>query len=164
MYWGTKSVIWLPVYLFILYMVIDRYKWNSLWVLLFAALMITASDQLSVLAKEFFARPRPSHEPGLTGIHTVYNYTGGTYGFYSSHASNTMSVAIFTILMLRGTYRWFPWLMILWACFMSYTRIYLGVHYPGDILTGLVAGIILGWIAAVLCEKVIRRFSGSKIR
>ncbi len=156
MYWGTKSVIWLPLYLYLLYLVVEKYRWDTLWVILFAALMITASDQLSVLAKEFFTRPRPSHEPGLTAIHTVYGYTGGEFGFYSSHASNTMSVAVFLIIMLRGTARWLPCMIIAWALFMSYTRIYLGVHYPGDILTGMVAGLILGWIAATLCEQAIR--------
>jgi len=156
MYWGTKSVIWLPLYLYLFYLIIEKYRWNTLWIVLFAALMITASDQLSVLVKEYFQRPRPTHEPGITGIHTVYGYTGGAFGFYSSHASNTMAVAIFVIILLRGTAAWFSWMMIGWACLMSYTRIYLGVHYPGDILTGMVAGAILGWIAATFCEKAIR--------
>jgi len=159
-YWGTQSLVWLPLYLFLLILVIRRFRWNTLWILLFIAVMILVSDQLANFAKDLFARPRPTHEPGLTGIHTVYGYTGGQFGFYSSHASNTMAIAVFLIILLRGMNRYLSWLILLWAFFMSYTRIYLGVHYPGDILIGMVAGGVIGWIAVTGCEWVIKRFSG----
>ena len=113
--------------------------------MLFAAIMIIFSDQLSNVVKDWIARPRPTHEPGLTVIHTVNGYTGGQYGFYSAHASTTMAIAIFLIRILKNQYRYFAPLILLWAFFMAYTRIYLGVHYPTDLVAGWLAGGLIGW-------------------
>ena len=157
MFWGTKTALWFPLYLIILYLIIREYRWKTLWIILFAILMILVSDQLSNLAKVFFARLRPTHEPGLMGVHTVNGYLGGTYGFYSAHASNTMAVAVFLSSLLGKFYRYFPPLIILWALFMSYTRLYLGVHYPFDLFAGIFIGIILGWAAARITLAFLRR-------
>jgi undecaprenyl-diphosphatase len=146
MYYSSKSILWLPVYLAFLYLVIRNYKWQTLLVVLFAILMITFSDQLSNLAKDGFQRFRPSNEPGLT-VHLVNAYKGGLYGFYSAHASNTFAVAVFVMMLLKHKYRYFFIPALLWALFMSYTRIYLGVHYPGDILAGMVVGSTLGYLS-----------------
>ncbi|MFZ4520702.1 MAG: phosphatase PAP2 family protein [Bacteroidales bacterium] len=151
MVWGTNSNIWLPLYLLLLYLLIRRYRWQTVWVVLFVALMIIVSDQLSNIVKEFVARPRPSHEPGLTAVHTVNGYLGGQMGFYSAHASNNMAIAVFMIVLLGSPFRYFPILMILWAVFMAYTRIYLGVHYPLDVVAGWIAGGLIGWGFGQLC-------------
>ncbi|HTX88034.1 MAG TPA: phosphatase PAP2 family protein [Bacteroidales bacterium] len=156
MYTATKGILWLPVYLVFLYLVIRKYRWQSLWILLFAALMITASDQLANLVKDLTHRYRPSQETGLE-VHLVNAYKGGTWGFYSAHASNTFSVAVFLILVLGDTYRWFFIPALLWALFMSYTRIYLGVHFPGDTLAGMAAGTLIGIVFATLSLLVIRK-------
>ena len=144
MFWGTHTITWLPLYMVLLYFTIRRYGWQTLWILLFSALMIIFSDQLSGFFKEWVARPRPTHEPGLTGIHTVNGYVGGQFGFYSAHASTNLAITVFMILLLRP-FRFFPILMLAWAFFMAYTRIYLGVHYPADILAGWIAGGLIGW-------------------
>ncbi len=157
MFWGTQSLIWLPLYLLFFYLVIRQYKWQSFWILLFAAIMILVSDQLSNVFKDWVVRPRPTFEPGLTGIHTVNGYTGGQYGFYSAHASNTLAVAIFLILILKNRYKYFTPLILFWAAFMSYTRIYLGVHYPLDIIAGWLAGSLTGFCAALLCLRIVRQ-------
>jgi undecaprenyl-diphosphatase len=142
MYDGTKALIWLPLYLYFLFLVIRKYKWNTLLIIVLTALMILVSDQLSNLVKDSVQRLRPSHQPGLV-VHIVEAYKGGTYGFYSAHASNTFSVAVFLILLLGR--KWYVVLpALLWSMFMSYTRIYLGVHYPGDIFAGWIAGGIIG--------------------
>jgi undecaprenyl-diphosphatase len=151
MFWGSKTLIWLPLYLLMLCLIIKQYKWQTLWILIFTAIMILLSDQLSNIFKDWVARPRPTFEPGLTGIHTVNGYIGGKYGFYSAHASNNMAIAIFLILILRNRYKYFSLLILSWAVFMAYTRIYLGVHYPGDILAGLFAGALIGWGFGLLC-------------
>ena len=151
MFWGTNTLIWLPLYFLLLYFVIVKYKWQAIWILLFAAIMIIVSDQLSNIFKEWVARPRPTHEPGLTGIHTVNGYLGGEFGFYSAHASSNFAIAVFMIILSGRLFRYSSVLMLAWAFFMAYTRIYLGVHYPGDILAGFVAGGFLGWGFGVLC-------------
>ncbi len=155
MTWLTMGLLWLPLYLFLLYLVIRRYRWNTLWVLLFAALLITASDQLSVAVKDAVLRLRPSQDPSLCCVHLVNGYKGGMYGFYSSHASNTLSVAILLTIVLGKSYRFVGPVMITWAVLMSYTRIYLGVHYPGDVLAGWVAGILLGILFGYGCRKLL---------
>ncbi|MEI7661301.1 MAG: phosphatase PAP2 family protein [Bacteroidota bacterium] len=155
MYYGTWTVTWIPLFLFFLYAIIRRYKWQSLWIILFAALMVAASDQLSNLVKDWVARPRPTHQPGLEGIHTVAGYTGGPYGFYSAHASTSMAIAIFLVRMLMGRYRYFTVLILFWAFFRAYTRIYLGVHYPLDLVAGWAAGGALGWGFGLACSRVV---------
>jgi undecaprenyl-diphosphatase len=98
--------------------------------------------------KPFFGRLRPSHEPELEGLlHLVDGYRGGLYGFASSHAANTFGVAIFIWLSLRKHYRWIG-VIFIWAILMSYTRIYLGVHYPTDILVGAIIGSLCGLLSA----------------
>ena len=78
-------------------------------------------------------------------IHIVDGYQGGLYGFASSHAANTMATAFFIWLIFRKIYRW-TGLIFVWAAIVIYTRIYLGVHYPGDILAGVLVGLVGGWI------------------
>jgi undecaprenyl-diphosphatase len=156
MYWGTSPYPWLPLYLLLLYYMIRRYKWQTLWVLLFAVLMIICSDQMTNFFKEWTARPRPTHDAAITGIHTVNGYLGGQFGFYSGHASNNLALAVFVIILLGRPFPYFSTIMLTWAFFMAYTRIYLGVHYPGDILAGWVAGGVIGWIFGQLCGWFVR--------
>jgi undecaprenyl-diphosphatase len=125
--------------------------------------MITFSDQISGLFKEWLARPRPTHEPGLSGVHTVCGYSGGLYGFYSGHASTTMAIAIFFILLMKERYGFMTLLLLLWPLFMSYTRIYLGVHYPGDVLFGMMMGGMIGYLTARLCQVFLRKITGNRI-
>ena len=143
MFEATKSLLWIPLYLFFLFFVIRKYKWNTLVILMLTAMMILCSDQLSDLVKETVHRLRPSHQPGLI-VHIVEAYKGGNYGFYSAHASNTFSIVVLLIILLEWKYPYVYVPAILWSLIMSYTRVYLGVHYPGDIIAGWVAGGLLG--------------------
>lgn len=143
MYYATKTMLWFPVYIFLLYLVIRKYKWQTILVLIFAAVMITVSDQLCNLVKDYFQRLRPSNEPGLA-VHLVNAYKGGPYGFYSAHASNCFAIAVFLIIILKKYYKHLCLPLILWALFLSYTRIYLGVHYPGDTIAGILIGSMIG--------------------
>jgi undecaprenyl-diphosphatase len=137
-------MVWIPLYLVFLYMVIRQYRWKTILVLVVAAIMILVSDQLANLSKDTFQRLRPSHEPGLM-VHLVNAYKGGEYGFYSSHASNTFSIAVFLIVTTYRRFKWIWLIAIPWALLMSYTRIYLGVHFPGDILAGALIGSLIGY-------------------
>ncbi len=144
----TKTEFWIPLYGFLLYLIFRDHKKQGWVAVAGIALSIIITDQItSGLMKPYFERLRPSHEPALEGIlHLVDNYRGGLYGFASSHAANTTGIAVFVFLLLRPTYTW-AWTIFIWAAIMSYTRIYLGVHYPGDILTGAVVGVIGGYIS-----------------
>ena len=145
MYWMTKGYLWIPVYLLLLYFIIKHYKYQTFYIILAYALLVTISDQTSVhLFKNFFHRFRPSHEPSLEGlVHIVNDYRGGDYGFVSSHATNFFGITTLTILFLRKKVKYLPILLIFWATLVCYTRIYLGVHYPGDILCGAIVGIVI---------------------
>jgi undecaprenyl-diphosphatase len=142
----TNILTWTPLILFLLYLTVRIFRIKALTVIVAVALLITASDQLSVLVKSDVGRPRPSNDPQISSmVHTVNGYKGGLYGFYSSHASNTFAVAMFLSLVLGRRIRYISWVLFLWAFLMSYTRIYLGLHYPLDILSGACAGLLLGW-------------------
>jgi len=143
----SKTIASIPLYAFLLYHIYVVHKQRTWGILLSIGLLILMTDQsTSGLMKPFFERLRPSHEPTLEGmVHIVNGYSGGKYGFASSHAANTFGVAMFLSCLLKPEKPWISWLF-LWAAFVSYTRIYLGVHYPGDIIVGALIGVVFGWL------------------
>ncbi len=142
----TRTEFWIPLYLLLLFVTFRHYRKEGWLVLIGVAVAILLADRItSGLMKPLFLRLRPSHEPALEGLlHLVNDYRGGAYGFASSHAANTMGVAFFFYMLFRNVTRWIS-MMFIWAIIMSYTRIYLGVHYPGDILIGALVGILSGY-------------------
>jgi len=151
----TKTLTWLPLYLLLLYLVIKDHRKESWRVLVAIAFTLLLTDQLtSSIMKPWFERLRPSRDPELAGmLHLVDGYTGGLYGFASSHAANSFGIAMFLWLLYKNTRKWMATLF-LWAAFFTYTRIYLGVHYPGDIL----AGALVGLGCAAFSFKLYKRF------
>ncbi len=141
----SSITIWIPLYIAILIYLGFRYKRKFIIILLFIILAAALADQISVhLFKNIFQRLRPCHEPSLEGlVHLVDGYCGGMYGFVSSHATNSFNVAIISLLFIRK--RWFTISIILWALTVGYSRIYLGVHYPGDVICGSMLGALIGW-------------------
>ena len=107
------------------------------------ALSIVVADQFSGIIKDTVQRLRPTHDPTMQGlVHNVLS-RGGMYSYFSAHASNTFAVATLLSLILKN--RNFNILIFCWAAVVSYTRLYLGVHFPFDILTGILFGMLLGW-------------------
>lgn len=144
--------IWIPLYLVLLNQLRVTYGNKALWQLIIAiTLMIILSDQIaSGLFKPFFQRLRPCYEPLLDGLVHVPYGCGGKYGFVSSHASNSFAVATFAWLCLGKLNPKWKWLM-LWASIVSYSRIYLGVHYPLD----LIGGAVIGGLAAIIAKRLL---------
>ena len=137
--------IWVPWYLFLLFLLIKYSNKHWKWYVLAIALIVVSTDQLSVHCfKEVFLRYRPSHNILLQNqVHIVHQYRGGLYGFVSSHAANTMGVVFFLILIIRK--RWFIIVNLLWVFLIGYSRIYLGVHYPLDIIGGWLLGVAVAY-------------------
>lgn len=147
----SGKVIWVPLYLAILIVLGIKYKRKFLVILLFIILAATLADQTSVLFKNLVQRLRPCHEPSLEGlIHLVNGECGGKFGFASSHAANSFNVALISLLFIKK--RWYTISIILWALVVGYSRIYLGVHYPGDMICGLLLGALIGWSIYKLYE------------
>ena len=159
MWYVSETWIWVPLYLLFIYLIWKKYR-GLIWVpLLAAALLITLSDQVHLhLFKNIFERLRPSHEPSLEGmVHTVRNYAGGQYGFVSGHATNSFAIATFVIAVIGKHYKYLTPLVLLWAVLVAYSRIYMGVHYPGDILGGMILGSAFGLGIGYACRKLLEQ-------
>lgn len=172
MWWISDMLFWVPFYAFLMYLLIKKEtaKWKNFdwkiiaFIVVSIALSITIADQVaSGFCKPFFERLRPSHEPVLDGlVHLLKDpnghiYKGGQFGFISSHAANSFALAIF-LLQLFKPLKWRYWL-VFWAIVVSYSRIYLGVHYPGDILGGALVGLFAGWTGSKVYFYLKMRFA-----
>jgi undecaprenyl-diphosphatase len=152
----TSIEIWIPFYLLIIYFIIKTYKRNSIYILLLIGLSITMSDQFTNLIKNSVERFRPTHDPILGSIvHNVYN-RGGTFGFFSAHAANTFTLAIISAKLFKNQI--YTIMIFVWAILVSYTRIYIGLHYPGDMLAGWIWGFLAGLAFYQLMVIVQKRY------
>lgn len=155
MYMFSNAKTWIPLYLGCLFVMIRNYPIKtSITTLLIIALIVTLCDQTtSGLLKPMVCRMRPSNlsNPLSSMVHVVQGYRGGAYGFPSSHASNTWGISLFAIYLLRR--KPFSIFLCLWALVTCYSRMYLGVHYFGDILVGSVIGIIYATAAYLIYKR-----------
>lgn len=146
------SISWTPLALLFLYFVIKDHRrnlWMAFAIVAGLAVTITLCDQASSgIIKPLVMRPRPSHTDGVSCfLHYVNNYHGGRYGFVSSHAANAVGSVVFTSLMVRR--RWFTVIGAVYAFIVCYSRVYLGVHYVGDVVCGAALGAMLGTLVGL---------------
>jgi undecaprenyl-diphosphatase len=145
MWWISSKAFWIPFYIGLFILLIAKYKKEVIRIILFVFMLILLTDQISTqVFKKGIQRKRPSREQSYEEKIHLYKqdngnyYKGGEYGFVSSHAANTFGLAVFMALLFRK--KWFTAGFLLWATIVSYSRIYLGVHYPLDIIGGALLG------------------------
>ncbi len=143
----TNAKTWIPLYLALFYVVVrSNRRWQDVVLILAAAgvCVLLAGSVDDMLVKPTVARWRPTHDPEIGSlVDVVDGYRGGSYGFFSAHASNTFSIAVFFSLLMRN--RLLTVSLVMWSLVNCWTRMYLGVHYPGDITVGLLWGGLVGY-------------------
>ena len=162
----TTALTWLPLYLSLFYVVLhnnENFR-KVLYVLAGAGLCVLLTGTVDdMIVKPMVARWRPTHDPEIGMlVDVVDGYRGGRYGFFSAHASNTFSIAVYFCWLIRS--RLLSIALVIWSFTNCWTRMYLGVHFPGDILVGLTWGLIVGTCVYYLYYRATRRLSTARHR
>lgn len=162
----TNALTWVPFYISLLWLVIRTSETmrRVLYVLLGAAICVTLAGMVDdLIVKPTVARWRPTHDPEIGMlVDIVDGYRGGRYGFFSAHAANTFSIAVFFCWLVRS--RVLSVAAVIWSLINCWTRLYLGVHFPGDILVGLLWGGLVGSFAYYVYYRLTRHMVVSKTR
>ena len=138
----TLTPAWLVFYATIMVIIAKKHGKKSLFIFFAIALMILCTDQFSGILKHTVQRLRPSNDPAFSQLVHVFFRKGGQFGFVSAHAANTFAIATFSSLIFRNSK--YTMFIFPWAILISYSRIYLGVHYPGDVICGAILGVGIG--------------------
>lgn len=166
MYDFSGKMVWGPMYAAILYALIRTYGWRRGVIFAVCAIVVVAlSDQLcATVIRPMAERLRPANpaNPLSSYVHIVSGYRGGLYGFPSCHAANTIGAALFISLVFKKRRVWT--FMFAWALMNCYSRLYLGVHYPGDLLAGAVVGAVCATTVWFVCRYCLNRFSAEGVR
>ena len=156
----TNTNSWIPLYIILILLIIKKFGKESLWLFGGLVLVVLASDQFtSTLMKPFFERLRPCHNPEFAHLVHVAKSCGGMYGFASSHAANTFGVAMFIWLAMKNYYP-VIWVLFAWSALVAFSRVMVGVHYPGDIIVGSLVGMCFGWIIFKITAVIHSRTTG----
>ncbi len=154
---------WIPLYIFIGAYVIYQFKWRSIIIIASAGITILLTDQIaSSIIKPAVQRLRPCNDPAmLYQVHLLVN-CGSGFSFVSSHASNHFGIAVFLIFLLGKKFPWIAPVILLWAALICFAQVYVGLHYPLDVLVGGLIGILIGIITGRFCRTALKK-SGIKI-
>lgn len=155
------SVFWAPLYLFIVVFIGINYGKKGWWWSIGFVCTVAVADMVSSrIFKEGFERLRPCHDPEMIGqVRLLLKYCAGGFSFTSSHAANHFGMATFASVTLYPTFRRWIYLSYLWAIFICYAQIYVGVHYPLDVLGGAGIGVLAGLLTAYLFNKQAGSFN-----
>ena len=153
MFLFSNRFVWIAFYISVIITIFVRNKKSAIWLILLLVACIVLADQISSsVIKDLVQRLRPTKEADLAPfLHIVNNYSGGLYGFVSSHAANTFGFALLSSLIFQN--KLYSWSVFIWAGITSYSRIYLGVHYPSDILGGIIVGLSVASVLMLLIKK-----------
>lgn len=160
----SGKITWAPFYIVLLYLVIKNYKKQSILIIVGIILLIVCSDQISSsVFKPIFERPRPCHNEAIKDlVYLPTGHCGGAYGFISSHACNCFALATFITQILKRHYRKIGWVMYIWASMVAYSRIYMGVHYPGDVFVGAIVGMLIGFVISKIYDTISQHINLNK--
>jgi len=152
----TKQTSWIPLFLILLYIIFNKLGTKqTLYLLLFVAILVVLTDQTANVFKNGFQRLRPCNNPEINSfIRIVQSRT--SFSFFSGHAASSMGVTTFLYLIFKKDFQYF-WLLFLWPLIFAYSRIYLGLHYPLDIISGYLCGAILGFLIFQLYQIAQKR-------
>ncbi|PZO30699.1 phosphatase PAP2 family protein [Flavobacterium macrobrachii] len=152
----TKQIYWTPFFLFIFYLLQKKIGWKKFgYYILFTAVLLLICDQTVNLFKYGFERLRPVNDTEINGLLRIVK-TSKSFSFFSGHATNSMASTVFMVMVLRKYYK-HAYLLFLFPLIFAYSRIYLGLHFPTDILTGYVFGATMGFVCYKLYQKFIFR-------
>ncbi|HYJ64376.1 MAG TPA: phosphatase PAP2 family protein [Parafilimonas sp.] len=156
--WWRDSTTWYPLYLFLLLFVIINFGWRIWTYILFVALNVTITDQLSsTFFKHWVPRLRPCQDPFMHHVvRMILNHCSGGNSFPSSHATNHFGAAVFFFFTLKPYFKNYTYLFFFWAATVSYGQVYVGVHYPTDIIGGAIIGSMIGYVMALIFNKMIK--------
>lgn len=159
MYRISDRFLWIPFFLILLLWIIKVYRKKAMLIILFAVVAyFVGAELVSWIIKPFFERLRPTYRPDLVNlIHLNAPNKGGLYGFVSTHATQCSALFTFLSLVLRKELKWLKTALLLWALMVCYSRIYDGVHYPGDVLGGIVVGFAIGLAFAKLYRWKVQK-------
>lgn len=145
--WMREARTWIPLYGLFLYLAIKKYQWKGIYFILATVLVVVLCDRFSAgFMKPYFERLRPCHEPNLADILRPLIDCGGQYGFISSHATNHFGLAVMFSWFFRqiSSVSLIYWIFYGWAGLISFAQIYVGKHYFGDVVVGMICGILIG--------------------
>ncbi len=150
--------IWIPLYVFFGVFLVYNFKLKGLYIILFGALAVLVCDQFCAsLIKPFVHRLRPCYDPDLTGqVRLLLSSCGGQFSFPSNHAANHFTVAVFLISIMPHSIKWLKPLLLTWAFSIAFAQVYVGVHFPLDVICGAIIGSMIGTILAASCKNIMK--------
>ncbi len=157
--WIRNKYFWVPAYVFLMSFLLINFKKWGFFLIMAALVTITISDTVSsVYIKKTVQRVRPCHDAKMQDNIRVLVPCGGGYSFTSSHATNHFALAVFLMVTLGGLMKKYRWLLLLWAGMISYGQVYVGVHYPFDVLAGGVIGAAIGYFMGKVFFKRLMEY------